>query len=299
MKPLLPFVQGILLPVLLTSLACSRSGEAPKPGQGAASELQGNPAKSATAIDVHHRFEVPVATQGVRPAGVAVGDTVWALLPYPADPKKFRLTLGTLVAADDGGATVENSGSITGPIPWSIIHPRTKADVKAGQAVLAAGAAGVFVGRVSGDVGRVATAGDPVEVQRVWRLESRLDRVSPTDLIVQNGTREFGQIVFFQDRGIWNQGVWILGEQRHAWVVQSLGGAVLRISSVETHPWDPAFVPVLGQEVLACRSAAAALQRATIHLAPAHGLFYEVRLSTGAIRNRVPFWEILPPGSML
>ncbi|MBU1243599.1 hypothetical protein KKD52_06390 [Myxococcota bacterium] len=248
--------------------------------------------KSTTAIEVHHRFELPVATQGVRPAGLSVGDTVWALLPYPSDPKKFRLTLGTLVAADDGGATVENSGSITGPIPWSIVRPRTRAEVKAGQAVLAAGAAGVFVGRV-------ATAGDPVEVHRVWRLESRLDRVAPTDLFVQNGTREFGQVVFFQDRGIWNQGLWILGEERHAWVVQSLGGAVLRISSVETHPWNPAFVPVLGQEVEACRSAAAVLQRATIYKAPAHGLFYEIRLSTGATRQRVPFWEILPQGSVL
>ncbi len=291
MKPLLPVLHA-LLAVLLSAMACSRSGGDPKPGDPSADTPPGATARAAGPIAVHHRFEVPVATPGVRPAGVSVGDTVWALLPYPADPKKFRLTLGTVVAADDGGATVENSGSITGPIPWSIIHPRTKADVKPGQAVIAAGAAGVYVGRVAG-------SGDPVEVDRVWRLESRRERVAPTDLIVQEGTRAFGQIVFFQDRGVWNQGLWILGEQRHAWVVQSLGGPVLRVSSAETHPWNPAFVPTLGQEVEACRSAATVLSRGTIYKAPAHGLFFEVRLPSGAIRNRVPFWEILPQGSVL
>ncbi len=249
--------------------------------------------QSANPLDIHHTFDLPITSRGVRPAGVSVGDTVWALLPYPSDPRKFRLALGMILAADAAGATVENSGSITGGIPWSVIRPRAKVAPKPGQAVLAAGTAGLFAGRVA------AVSGEQVEIDRVWRMEVRRDTVPATDLFVQDGAREYGRIVFFQDRGTWSQGLWILSEDRHAWLAHGLGGVVLRVSSVETQPWRPDFTPVEGQEVEACRSGASALVRATIFKAPAHGLFFEIRLASGAIRNRVPFWELLPSGSVL
>ena len=284
----------IFLHIIINAGACGRSGgdEAPV----ASEKPAGNPGRS---IDIHHVFDLPIITRGVRPAGVSVNDTVWALLPYPSDPRKFRLALGTLVAVDDAGATIENSGSITGSIPWSVVRVRSRAAVKPGQAVLAAGAAGLFAGRVAATDKVASLSGEQVEVDRLWRLEVRRDPVPAADLLVQDGTRDYGRIVFFQDRGMWQQGIWIISEERHAWVVQGLGGAVIRVSSVETQPWKPDFIPVQGQEVEACRSGASQLVRATIFKAPAHGLFFEIRLSSGAIRTRVPFWEILPQGSVL
>lgn len=273
------------LSLLFLTAACGRRDREPRPPVEKAGDL--------APVPVHHTFDVPFETQGARPADLTAGAPVWALLPYPSEPRKYRLTPGTLVAAADGGATVENSGTVTGAIPWSAVHPRSKAAVADGQAVLAAGAAGVFGGRVlQSDAGRVT-------VERIWRSGSRREEVPATDLIVQTGTRGFGQIVFFQDRGAWHQGVWILAENRHAWVVSGLGGAVIRVSEAETQPWNPAFHPTLGQEVEACRSGASLLVRATIHAAPAHGLFFEIRLSSGATRTNVPFWELLPAGTIL
>jgi len=250
------------------------------------------------AIAIHHRFDLPIATRGVRPAGLSVGDPVWALLPYPSEPKKYRLTQGTLVAADDAGATVENSGSITGAIPWSVIRALVRADVKPGQAVLAGGPSGLFAGRIAA-TDAAGPSGDPVAIHRIWRHDTRRDPTSRLNLLVQTGVRDYGQIVFFQDRGAWHQGVWLLSEDRHAWVVQGLGGVVLRVSEVETHPWNPTFVPTQGQKVEACRSGASMLQRAVVHRALPHGLFFEIQLPNGAVRTHVPFWEILPAGSVL
>ncbi len=242
----------------------------------------------------HHRFELPVETLGARPSGLATGASVWALMPYPAEPKKYRLAAATVVAVDDSGATVENSGSVTAAIPWSTILPRVRTlTVAAGQTVVAAGAASVFVARV------VDPGPDRVRVERIWRLESRREELPAADLIVQTGERAFGQIVYYQDRGTWNQGIWILGEARHAWILSGLGGPVHRVSSAETQPWNPAFRPAPGQEVEACRSGAATLVRATIHAVAPHGLAFDVRLGNGAVRTRVPFWELLPAGTVL
>jgi hypothetical protein len=271
--------------LFILATACGRGDRERKPPAQAPGDL--------APVSIHHRFSVPFESRGARPADLAAGAPVWALLPYPAEPKKYRLTPGTLVAADDAGATVENSGTVTGAIPWSAVRPRSKVSVSAGQAVLAAGAAGVFGARVLED----GEARIPVE--RIWRSGSRREEVPAADLIVQTGTRGFGQIVFFHDRGIWHQGIWIHDENRHAWIVSGLGGAVIRVSEAETQPWNPAFRATLGQEVEACRSGASMLVRATIHAAPDHGLFFEIRLSSGATRTNVPFWEILPAGTIL
>jgi hypothetical protein len=273
------------LSLFVLAAACGRSGREPKPQEPAA--------QAPAPPRIHHTFDVPFETRGSPPPDLTAGDPVWALLPYPAEPRKYRLAPGTLVSADAAGAVVENSGTVTGAVPWSAVLPRTKAAVVSGQAVLAAGAAGVFVARA------LEGGADRVPVERIWRSESRREEVPAADLIVQEGGRGFGQIVFFQDRGSWHQGVWIHGEARHAWVVSGLGGAVLRVSEAETQPWNPAFRPTVGLEVEACRSGASMLVRATIHATAEHGLLHEVRLSSGAIRTHVPFWELLPAGTVL
>ena len=292
MRPSLCPFPLLLLLVATAPLACRRGdpdrrepSNGPPPATGATSDT-GTPAP-------HHRFELPLETRGERPAGLENGAPVWALLPFPSEPKQFRLAAGRLVAADASGATVENSGSVTVAVPWSVVHPRVKTAATAGQAVLAAGAASVFVARVA------SPGQDRVGVERIWRLESRREEVPATDLVVQTGERAFGQIVFYQDRGIWHQGIWILGEARHAWVVSGLGGPVLRVSEAETQPWNPTFRPTQGQEVEACRSGAAMLVRATVHAVAPHGLSFDIRLGNGAIRPRVPFWELLPAGTVL
>lgn len=277
-------VFSLVLSLAFLTTACGRKGREQKPP----------PVPRVLApVEFHHTFGVPFESPGVRPADVVVGAPVWALLPYPTDQRRYRLAAGTLVAADDSRAIVENSGSNTGAVPWSAIRPRTKAEVTGGQAVLAAGTTGVFCARV------ISVDADRAQVERIWRSGSRREEVPSADLIPQTGTRGFGQIIFYHDRGMWHQGVWVHAENRHAWIVGSLGGTVIRVSESETQPWSPTFRPTVGQEVEACRSSASMLVRATIHAAHEHGLFYEIRLSSGATRTSVPFWELLPAGTVL
>ncbi len=244
-------------------------------------------------LAVHNRMDIPVATRPAAPPGLSVGADVWALLPYPSYPGRYRLTPGRVLGMNRSEAVVENGGVRTAGIPYSLIYPRQKSLVKKGNFVVAAGKAGVYAAKVG------ELSGDSLKVSRIWRDSVREETVPVTDVIVQQGTREPGQIVFYHDQGFWNQGLLLLLEERHAWVLESFGGAVLRVGETETHPWNPGFSPVLGQEVEACRGASSHLVRGIVAASGPGGLFFDVRLSNGSIRQRVPVWEMLPTGTLL
>ena len=276
---------GLLCLLTLLPGACSKSGNQEKP--------PAKPDTPAAGAGVHHTFRIPVETLGERHPDLSRGDAVWALLPYPGEPQKYRLAHGELLDWNDQGAIVENSGTRTGSIPWTLVHPMKPVDTKPGAPVLVAGSAGVYMARV------VEVSPTDVKIRRIWRDSTRTETVSSRDLIVQTPARGFGQVVFYNYRNRWNQGLMLLEENRHIWVTESLGGIVIQVGAVNTVSWNPDFVPQLEQDVEACRSGSSNLNRATIQQVHEDGLFYSVRLSNLSIRQHVPFWEILPAGLVL
>ncbi len=276
-----------LVCTLIVALAAGCGREPKKESAQAAASPAG--AKLAA----HNRLDIPVATRPAASPDLSVGADVWALLPYPSHPGRYRLAPGRVVEMDRNEAMVENEGVRTAGIPYSLTYVRRKSPVNTGDFVIAAGKAGVYAAKVGG------LAADSLKVRRIWRDSVREETVPAADVIVQRGTREPGQIVFYHDQGFWNQGLLLLLEERHAWVLESFGGAVLRVGETETHPWNPGFAPALEQEVEACRGASSHLVRGTVASSGPGGLFHDVRLSNGSIRQRVPVWEMLPAGTLL
>lgn len=251
------------------------------------------PAQMEPTNAVHGRLDLPVHARPARPENLAPGDPVWAVLPYPSHPQRYRLAPARVVRADPQEAVVENEKIRTGGVPYSLILARRESGVKPGDFVIAAGKIGVYAGRVQ------SRQGQSVVLERIWRDKIRTETLPSCDAIVQKGLREPGQIVFYQDQGLWNQGLLLALEERHAWVLESFGGAVLRVGEVEIQPWNPAFSPHAGQEVEACRGSSSHLVKAVITEIHPSGLLGTIRLSNGSSRERVPVWEMLPAGTVL
>lgn len=238
-------------------------------------------------------FPIPIVDRGKQVPGMVTGTMVWTVLSYPKQPHSFRIARGRLVAANEDGATVENTGMIFSGIPWNLVKPVKKASPQMGMTVLATGPTSVFMGKVQ------EIQGDTLQLRRIWRDGSRIESTGVDAVIVQNRTKEFGQVVFYNKRGYWNQGIALFGEERHIWIIEGLGGAVVRVAAAETNTWNPDFSPEKDGEVEACRGGAAMLVHARVRNVHEEGLFFDVVLDGGQVRYRVPFWEILPPGTVL
>lgn len=254
------------------------------------------PQTSATANtlpSVHNRFDLPIHSRPAPPNNLVPGMEVWALLPYPSFPQRYRLALGHLVHMNSHDAVVENQNMYTGSIPYSLIFVPQNSEAKPGDFVVAAGSTGVYGGKVHSIQGR------HLKVLRIWRGATRVETLPTQHVIVQKGTREPGQIIFYQDKGHWNQGLLLLIEERHAWVVESFGGNITRVGEVEIEPWRPTFLPQMDQEIEVCRGSASHLVTGVVLSSFAEGLLYDVRFSNGSSRKNVPIWEILPLGTIL
>lgn len=250
-------------------------------------------ASANTLPSVHNRFDLPIHSRPAPPNNLVPDMEVWALLPYPSSPQRYRLALGHIIHMNPHDAVVSNQNMYTGSIPYSLIFVPQDAGAKPGDFVVAAGPTGAYGGKVHSRQGR------HLKVSRIWRGATRVETLLAQHVIVQKGTREPGQIIFYQDKGHWNQGLLLLIEERHAWVVESFGGNITRVGEVEIEPWRPTFLPQIGQEIEVCRGSASNLVAAVVLSSFAEGLLYDVRFSNGSSRKNVPIWEILPSGTIL